>query len=440
MGTAALHTTANTGAGGISFQANTTRFVSPGMGGYLTQSAVQYQGQSIWQTAGVWSKLWVRVSVNTRDLGGLIRGRINGADGNQLVTVPATSTGIFQDASNTDAVTAGDILGYTVFSNHSVAATQGFQVPIIQSLFTATAAERSYRLFSGLQTGHTTGFIPMLCASGTYPTAAPYQYHVSGGTMRRASIYIIVNTRNGTSTLTLNINSSDTALAVSIAAGTTGWFSNTSNTATVFDRDKAVWNHVLGGTSGLYNAQHQLCDLVTAAFVGGGTRDGSGIHLKGSGLTAEVDGAGPLSGWHDQETLANEVFVQAEPLVADSWFGTICYIDANGQDDTCEFIARLNGVDGSHKITIPALGTGFFESVGAAISLGATDLISLRRLTNSTGVDALIYFTHSVFGEEVAPPPVLPALGGIYQLVPAKTDDTVYTGFGPTTTRDTAIP
>ena len=201
-----------------------------------------------------------------------------------------------------------------------------------------------------------------------------------------------------------------------------------------------MWNHVLGGTSGFYFATVQAVDLVTTAFFGGGSRDGAGIILKGSGLAREIDGNGPVTGWHNQNLTADESFSQAEALVIDNWDGVICYIDQNGQTDTCEFRARKNGADNGHIVTITALGTGIFESTGSVVSLVATDLISLRRLTNSSSVNQLKYYTHNLFGAASAPTPPGAALGGIYKLVPGKTDDTVYTGFGPTTTRNIAIP
>ena len=40
--------------------------------------------------------------------------RINGADGNQTINIPAASSGQFQDLVNTDAVTSGDLLCYQI--------------------------------------------------------------------------------------------------------------------------------------------------------------------------------------------------------------------------------------------------------------------------------------------------------------------------------------
>lgn len=438
MGTTAVQMSSN--GNSIAFPSNTNRFVMPGCGAFLTANAVQFQGQCEWQTAGVWSKIWFRVTLNTRDGAATCRSVVNGSFGNQTATAAAATTGFFQDSSNTDTIVGGDLLGYVINSVHSTGVSIGFNISIIQSIFTATAAERVYRCVSNLQLNHGNGFIPIMGGSGTYGTAAPYQAHISGGTMRNGSIFIQSSSRNGTSTLTLNINGIDTALVVSVTSSGSGWFRDTSNTVTVFDRDKAIWNHVLGGSSGTYFATIQAVDLVTDAFFGGGSRDGAGIIIKGAGLPGQIDGVGPLTGWHEQNLTANESRSQSEALVTDNWDGVICYIDQNGQDNTCEFRARKNGSDNGHIVTITALTTGIFESTGSVVALTPTDLISLRRLTNASNPDALNYFTHNLFGAESAPTPPGAALGGIYQLVPNKTDDTVYTGFGPVTTRNIAIP
>ena len=56
------------------------------------------------------------VSVNTNSDGTVTNWilRINGANGNQSATIPANTTGFFQDTSNTDEVVAGDLINYEI--------------------------------------------------------------------------------------------------------------------------------------------------------------------------------------------------------------------------------------------------------------------------------------------------------------------------------------
>lgn len=439
MGTAAVHMSLSTAPVGIT--ANTNRFIRPGCGAFFTPSVFEFQQRTIWRTAGVWSKLWVRVTQNSNDGACVIVSRVNGADGNQTLTIAAGTTGIFQDSSGTDTIAAGDILSVKTAAVHSTSSTSGLKISILQSLFTATASERVYRLAAGQRTlFNASGFVSCMAGTPNDVAEAPLQIHVPGGTMRNGAIRVRINSRNDASTLVLRVNEADTALTISIAASTTGYFEDTANTITVFDRDRVNWHFTLGGSSGLFFLNEIAVDLVTDAFFGGGSRTGAGISLVGSTSGVQKDGVCGHSAWHYAVSVANELQVQAEALVTDSWEGIIVVIRANGQNGTCEWISRVNGADDNLVVTVAAFTTGVFESVGSAISVSPTDLINIRRKANGTNADALNYFTHNFFGAESTPPAADTLLGGIYRLIPDRTKDTVYTGFGPVTTEDRKIP
>ncbi len=407
MGTAALYQSATTGAGGITFPANTSRYSRAGAGAFFTANAYEWQSDAIWRTPGVWSDLWVRVTQNTFDLTSNVFSRVNGADGNQTVAIGAGLTGIFHDAVNTDAIAAGDLVDYRVFCGHSAPSATGFQCSIFQSLFTATADERVYRLTSGTSnTALSTGFGSCM---GGFPCDVlewPLQIHVPAGTLRNAAHEVIINTRTGTSQLVLRLNEVDTDLVVDIPAGLTGIFEDLTHTVSVVDRDRLAWRFRLGGASGLYFVNFAgLVDLVTTVFFGGGSRTSAGITLVGSAGDSRKDGAGPQSGWHNQVTLADEAEVQAEVLVTDTWEGIIVVVPQNGQNGSCEWISRLNGADSTLVVTVPAFLTGTFESVGASIAVTPTDLIDIRRKANGTNSAELNYFTHNFFGIGGGEPP-----------------------------------
>jgi len=424
----------------IGFSANTDRYTPVGAGATLSSQVFENQVETIHRTPGVWSQLWCRVTNNTNDQVGNVFSRVNNADGNQTFSIAAATTGIFQDSSNTDAISAGDILAIRVRASHSTASLSGLRITLFQSLFNPTAAERVYRLTAGNQNIGVTGFNPCMTSSPCDPTESPLQIHIPGGTVRNGAQRVSLNTRNGASTLVLRVNELDTALTISIAASTSGVFEDLVNTVTVFDRDRMNWHFTLGGTSGFFFSNYMSLDLVTTVFFGGGSRTDAGIDLKGAGLPAEIDGLGPHSGFHDQVLTADESTVQGEALVTDTWEGIIVVIPTNGQDGSCEWRSRVNGADSTLTVTVAAFTTGIFESTGASIAVTPTTLINLRRLTNGTNPDALNYFTHNFFGVGGAPPAATTLLGGIYRLIPARTRDTLYTGFGPTTTQDNKIP
>lgn len=66
------------------------------------------------RAAGTWEELQLEVVTNTRSTTTTIKTRVNGADGNQSIAVSGSSTGTFQDSANTDTVSSGDDINYTV--------------------------------------------------------------------------------------------------------------------------------------------------------------------------------------------------------------------------------------------------------------------------------------------------------------------------------------
>jgi len=438
MGTAALYQTSNTDS--FIFPANSSHYTNVGTGAYFEASLFEAQDRSLWRTAGVWSNLWANVTLNNFDLTSNGFSRINGSDGNQTIAVPAATTGFFQDTTNTDAISPGDVVSYRFLSSHSGPNLTGFRISIFQSLFTATAAERVYRLTSGNSGAPRTGFLALMAGFQWQNSESLIQTHVPGGTARNAAITISLQTRNGNSTLVLRVNETDTALIIDIPTTTSGTFEDLVNTVTLFDRDRVNWRFVRGGTSGVFFTYFWGMDLLTTVFFGGGSRTGAGVQLKGGATGKLKDGFGPHSGWHDQVQVADESDAQAEALVTDTWEGIIVQIPTNGQNGTCEWISRKDGSDDTIVVTVTAFTTGIFESVGASVAVTPTSLIDIRRKANGDNSDALIYYTHNFFGVGGAPPAPPTFLGGIYRLIPDRTKDTIYTGFGPTTTEDRKIP
>lgn len=60
------------------------------------------------------SKMYISVNVNTRVSDTILRSRVNGANGNQLVTIGAGLTGNFLDAINEDELETGDTFNYAI--------------------------------------------------------------------------------------------------------------------------------------------------------------------------------------------------------------------------------------------------------------------------------------------------------------------------------------
>jgi len=79
-----------------------------------TTSGSEFARQVLTPRAGTLSLFCARVTTNTTNVGDVFRPRVNELNVNQLVTIPATTTGDFQDVVNTDAVIVFDRLNYEV--------------------------------------------------------------------------------------------------------------------------------------------------------------------------------------------------------------------------------------------------------------------------------------------------------------------------------------
>ncbi len=397
MGTPALQQCAMVSA--LSLTGGFSRIASCG---HFTQAVFDYQQATLTRTLGVWSDFWLKALVNSAVDVVTFRSRVTlltaptWTDGNQIIQVPAGTTGIFQDTTNTDVITAASFIAIRI---ENIQVGDAVSVQIFQMLFTPDANERVYRLatqdnvvvdgFAGCQNS-------MLFSTGVAEVFL--QMSVPAGTFRNLDVWVpIVNTSDDTTTLVLRVNGADSALTIVVPAVTTGVFSDLVNQVTVVARDKVNWRAARPGSAGII-FEHTAMDFVTPIFFGGGTVT-AGINIH---FLFDRDAFCSHSGWHIGIT--NEADIQAEALVTDSWEGIIVNIKTNGQDDTVEWRGRLNGADNALLVVVPALTTGFFESTGGPINVIPTDLINIRRLTNSLLTDALIYHVHNFFGTQAQPP------------------------------------
>lgn len=106
-----------------------------GLWGQSLDSTTEANVASLVSTPGTLSRLTVDVRTNPSTVDTVARSRVNGANGNQVVTIPALGTAVYSDTTNSDVVAAGNTAG------HMVGNTQDGIIDItsIGMLFTAEA-------------------------------------------------------------------------------------------------------------------------------------------------------------------------------------------------------------------------------------------------------------------------------------------------------------
>lgn len=218
--------------------------------GQGTEATTEADVQARLQVAGTWRHLSVNVRTNTRPDATTIRNRINGANGSMAISVTASGTGWFHDASSTDAL--------AVTNKVCVAVTLG-------------AGAGSFRLWSVTTEYETSGTGCCGSSGGTATNAcaaSATQYCGLGGfsgidttegnvkqraevafTARKLQCYVVTNGVTADSTFRLRKNSTNTALVATITGLATGWFDDLSSTESITATDDLT-HAIIGGAGG----------------------------------------------------------------------------------------------------------------------------------------------------------------------------------------------
>lgn len=216
-------------------------------GGTTTETDVQFEST----IPGTWKNLGVNVRTNTRTTTTTLRGRKNGANGNQFIDVLTLQTGIYEDTTNSDSLIAGDLLTYSV--------TMG----------TDSNSFRMYNFWSDFETtnnktlqfnGNTD--LELIGSANTADYSFGQLYQASSESVAQTRIlkacrtsnlqtHVISNNLNATATLRVRKNATNGNGVISITTSTTGFFEDTTNIDSFSKKgDEIHFQFVTGGTSG----------------------------------------------------------------------------------------------------------------------------------------------------------------------------------------------
>lgn len=329
---------------------------------------VEARAEFLFRSASTLSKLYVVVSANSRSDATTVRLRKNGANGNQLVTIPAGATGAFEDPVNSDSfLISGDTAATQVVTG---AGAGSITITLISYIHEDTSdnAIIGFCLTFAL----TTGFFSLFTGNAySYGTESPTQYRIrQSAIFSRLRVRINSNTRNGTTTMTLRVNGADTALSISVPALGTGEYEDTTNSISVLPGDLVDLYCVRGGAAGALTMD-VLQLMVTSPSRPQGVDLGAdpSAGRVGFGQTRFL----PLedTGFGDVEA---EAQVKArEPFTARNYFALV---ESNSLNAAATIALRLNGVNTALSITIPASATGAFENVSDTVQVRSSDLVN----------------------------------------------------------------
>lgn len=367
--------------------ASVTAYGTVGNGAIYTGVA-EANSKVPFRTAGVLSKLTVRIKGNTIVGSSTITIRKNGADGNQTITIPGATTGEFTDASNTDTVTAGD-----QFDLKFVGGASGTRMnPSTYSLiFAATSGTMEKYNCNGnvaISADSTTYFMPF-AGKNESPTTTEAnvksRFHAPG-TLKNGYVVVQTNARSTNTTVKSRKNGADGNISITIPGGSTGIFEDTSNTDTIADGDDL--NFSLATLTGGGNF---VC-CMGAEFIpdaNSGTYPFIVASVPGAAVAAATTYYCSIGGYLFPDSVA-EANTQIQTGFAWIARNMFCYVSANtGVSGNTTITLRKNAADGNSNITIPAGTTGLFEDTTNSDTIVSTDDVNYKIIGAVGGITTL---------------------------------------------------
>jgi len=209
--------------------------------------------------------LYANVSTNARTTTTNMRLWKNNAAGNLIIPYTSGQTGIKEDTSNTDSLSAGDTINGAV----STAAADSASLVLFNLYVDLTSTTGSipyiHAVFGNVN-ANLTRYYPVT-GRGTAGVTVEAERQLkaeSAGTFEKSSVTVSANTVTATSNLRMRVNGNPGNNVRAIGASTTGTITDLSNTDTVVASDLVATQLTTGATGTTLTAR-QACITFTVA-------------------------------------------------------------------------------------------------------------------------------------------------------------------------------
>lgn len=349
------------------------------------------------RTSGVASGLLITVTTNDRAASSFAI-RINGVDGNQILTIPGSTTGTFEDTTNSDTIAAGDEVNF----RSTTGAGGTSYIWIAMRCFFAATANTVTRVGSAdhdaVSTASTRFFYALggRCAVAATTETGELINIKTAGTLKNLSANVSANARSTTTALGVRINGADSALVLSVSSSTTGQFEDTSNTVTVAVNGTACGYILTGTGSGNFRCangwsfEFETTNDNWQMFSGQSTANGATMAASGTFYR-------PLGGVHDDD-ITTEANAQVKLGIACVLHFMQVRVTSNTVSATSTARLRKNGADGTISVSITASTTGLFEDTTNRETILPTDLVNYQYVIGGSGTSLGITCV-SILGE-----------------------------------------
>lgn len=352
------------GFASVSVGASSTQNYYIGQGGAVSSSS-ETVVTLIHRSPGVYSNAYVRVITNDRGVSTWTV-RKNLANGNESVSIGASTTGEFQDSVNTDTVSAADTFNFRLSTG---AGGTAFIISTAGISFAATTD--TVERFSAQNSAATNTFPVIGGLSASSGTEANAQTKIkSAGTFKNFSLVVNTNTRDSNTTYRFRKNSANGNLIIVVGAAATGTFEDTANTDAVVVNDVVNYSCILDAGTGAIAARISGVDFVSTV---------GAWHFMSANSTVSITVAStvttyfPIGGDLALNSTATEANVQTKSNVVFTATFLKCYISANTIVGASTLVLRKNAANGNQSVSITSLTTGYFEDAVNSDAVIATD-------------------------------------------------------------------
>ena len=354
----------------------------------IGKSATETFKQIPYQYAGIFSKLYARIPSNTSTGPSSINLRKNNTTVTLTLAIPTGTSGVFEDTTHTDTIAAGDLMSIQTITG----ATGSVSISILSIYFANTqSSEAVTRMAAGA---------PSAAISFSTPSVSRFQ-HLAGniasiateaggaqdrimkaGTLKNMSVYVSANARVNNTTIKSRINAADGTLVITIGAGATGLFQDSTHSDTVAEADLVDTVAVYGAGTDNISYWHFAIDYVAATNQRYTMLNNPGsaqiINISTTNYYAPGGSiAGTLATTElERQLLAREAMTLSKMAV---------WILANTITASSTLRLRKNGTNGNLVITVAASASGVFTDLSNSDVIAATDEINYQTITGGTG-------------------------------------------------------
>lgn len=366
------------------------------VGGDITNSTTESIAQTLMRSGGTATFLFINLASNSITVTNTITFRDNSTTGNMTISITASTTGIFEDTSNSDTISAGDLINISYPSQSSGT----FSATVVGFIFSATTNTVTRLAAMGNVTYNNLGVIALDGLSKATTTEANAKCRQqNAGTLKNLAVNVTSSDGAQADTLISRQNGANGNLTLSIPKSTTGWFEDTSNSDTISGGDDFNYKFSSANIIG--------CRTLTSDYI---TTDTTGQCLAAD--TAQATTIATNKTQYFALKGAGKGGNAAETKVQRTARGAFTFQDltinllTNTITNTSTFTLRANAAGAGPSVSITASTTGVFSDlINTYVSID-TDLINYQIVTASTGTSLSILHMTSWTTTSVPPTPV----------------------------------